>query len=73
MKQSTNYRAYLLRLWRERPKGPWRASLEEAQSREKRNFANVESLMAFIETQTTYVPTASAEGGDSQDSQTLIP
>lgn len=69
MKKSTNYQAYLLRLWREHQKGPWRASLEEAQSRKKRNFANVASLMAFIEKQTRDSRTAQIEGGDSTEPQ----
>ncbi|MEM7115963.1 MAG: hypothetical protein AAF614_26210 [Chloroflexota bacterium] len=68
MKKSTNYRAYLLRLWRERPKGPWRASLEEAQSHEKRNFADVASLMVFLEAQTNLSPAIKSEGGDSEES-----
>jgi hypothetical protein len=42
------YRAYLLRLWRT-AEGQWRATLEDAHSGERRAFATVEELAAFIE------------------------
>jgi len=48
------YHSYLLRLWRTRSQSNavWRASLESAQSGERRGFAGLESLLAFLEAQT---------------------
>jgi len=48
------YQSYLLRLWRtsSRGKPTWRASLESAQSCERRGFADLASLFAFLEEQT---------------------
>jgi hypothetical protein len=55
------YQSYLLRLWRISRHGrpSWRASLESAQTGERHGFADLASLVAFLEAQT---------GGDaSQD------
>jgi hypothetical protein len=48
------YQSYLLRLWRTSSQGNavWRASLESAQTGERRGFADLESLFAFLEQQT---------------------
>jgi hypothetical protein len=48
------YQSYLLRLWRTSSYGNavWRASLESAQTGERRGFADLESLFAFLEQQT---------------------
>jgi hypothetical protein len=48
------YQSYLLRLWRTSSQGNavWRASLESAQTGERRGFADLESLFAFLEEQT---------------------
>jgi hypothetical protein len=48
------YHSYLLRLWRtsSQSNAVWRASLESAQSGERRVFADLESLFAFLEAQT---------------------
>jgi hypothetical protein len=52
--QPAVYRSYLLRLWRTESAGKaaWRASLESAQSGERRAFADLASLFAFLEAQT---------------------
>lgn len=50
----TAYRAYLLRLWRS-GKGVhavWHASLEHPHTGERRGFATLASLFAFLEEQT---------------------
>ena len=49
------YQSYLLRLWRtsSRGKPTWRASLESAQTGERRGFADLESLFVFLVQQTT--------------------
>ena len=50
MTQPANpYQAYLLRLWYVREaRDTWRVSLEDAQTRELRGFANLEELFAFL-------------------------
>jgi hypothetical protein len=47
--QPSDYRSYLLRLWRADGDGEpvWRASLEDAVSGERRGFATVEALAPF--------------------------
>lgn len=47
-----NYRAYLLRLWRDDEASPWRASLQDPRAGETFGFASVAQLIAFIEQQT---------------------
>jgi hypothetical protein len=49
-----DYQSYLLRLWRSgsRRNPAWRASLESAQTGERRGFADLESLVAFLDEQT---------------------
>jgi hypothetical protein len=48
------YMAYLLRLWQvQEDEGPaWRASLECAETAERRSFADLEALFAFLEQET---------------------
>ncbi len=43
------YQSFLLRMWRERPNGVWRVSLENVTSGEKHGFAHLEQLVAFLE------------------------
>jgi hypothetical protein len=54
--QSPDYRAFLLRLWRvdEVDGVQWRASLEEPNTGERRGFASIERLCAFLEEQCKY-------------------
>jgi len=44
------YQAYLLRLWRveHQSRCEWRASLQSAHSSERRAFASLEQLVAFL-------------------------
>ncbi|RIK44387.1 MAG: hypothetical protein DCC55_02800 [Chloroflexi bacterium] len=46
---SPNYRAYLVRLWRDEAQEPWRASAQSVQSGELIRFATLEELFAFLE------------------------
>jgi hypothetical protein len=48
----TEYHSYLLRLWQETPYAPWRASLQNASTGERRGFSDLESLFTFLRTQT---------------------
>lgn len=42
------YHAYLLRLWRDDDRTPWRATLEDAQTAERHAFADPEQLWLYI-------------------------
>jgi hypothetical protein len=44
-----DYHAYLLRLWREQPENPWRASLEDPHTGERQSFTNLEKLVCYLE------------------------
>ena len=48
------YRAYLLRLWRVNTGGAtaWHASLEDSRTGERRGFADLRGLFAYLEEQT---------------------
>ena len=51
-----HYRTFVLRLWQERPASlgrpaVWRFSLEDIRSRQRRGFASLEGLMAFLRAQ----------------------
>ena len=43
-----DYHAGLLRLWRDGPGGPWRASLQDAESGERIGFADLAHLFAYL-------------------------
>ena len=46
------YKAYLLRLWRESGEGGWRATLESPGSGERAGFATLAELVAYLEAKT---------------------
>jgi hypothetical protein len=52
MKKPRNYYSYLLRLWRENDAAPWRASLEDAHTGERRNFARLQDLFRVLDDET---------------------
>lgn len=52
MKKSLNYFSYLLRLWREGDTAPWRASLEDPHTGQRRNFACLRDLFRAVEEET---------------------
>lgn len=45
---ASTYQAYLLRLWRDNPQSPWRATLQSAATEELRHFATLTDLWAFL-------------------------
>jgi hypothetical protein len=55
----TDYHAGLLRLWRDGPGGPWRASLQDAESGERIGFADLERLFAYLRRLTGDTPDTS--------------
>lgn len=46
------YMAYLLRLWREKRNGSWRAMLENPNNGERAGFATLSELVTFLESKT---------------------
>ncbi|HHJ06400.1 MAG TPA: hypothetical protein ENK24_02755 [Anaerolineae bacterium] len=67
MKKETasTYLAYLLRLWRDNETVPWRASVEDARTGERRGFANLKTLLAFLEKQTGVILTNGENHSDA--------
>ena len=45
------YQSYVLRLWQERPSGPWRARLQAVGSEEAHGFPEPTACFAFIRAQ----------------------
>ncbi len=48
MSFNANYHSYLLRVWRDNPDHPWRASLQSTITEEKILFADLQKLLAFL-------------------------
>lgn len=46
------YLAYLLRMWRDRADGPWRATLEDPHQREKVGFSSIKELITYLQSLT---------------------
>lgn len=51
-RSETNYQAYLLRLWRDGPRNRWRASLQSTKASDTQLFADMRSLLNFLQSQT---------------------
>jgi len=67
------YLLYVLRLWCDGPGAPWRASLECARTGERRPFADLADLFAFLESETQGAqpaPIFSKDTGHREKSQT---
>ena len=52
MMKQRDYKAYLLRLWRENQTGGWRAVLVNPSDGAQDSFANLAGLVRFLEEQT---------------------
>ncbi len=53
LSQHLCYRAYILRLWQERPASPehsavWRFSVEDPRTRQRQGFGSLEKLTAYL-------------------------
>jgi hypothetical protein len=48
-KRRSDYHAYLLRVWRDGPQAPWRASLQRTTTEQMYHFATIEALFAFLD------------------------
>ena len=74
MSREQGYLSYLLRLWQTKSGGEWvwRASLESPHTDERKNFASLTDLFAFLERETGHrargqtTPKASEKGGDAE-------
>ena len=64
------YLSYLVRLWQASSGGElvWRASLEDPHTGERRGFACLEALFAFLRQQTGTVPDSDDDRGGQIDS-----
>ena len=62
--ESTDYCAYLLRLWRNGPERPWRASLQATATGTLHHFADMAHLLAFLQAHTNC---DDAPTGDGQE------
>ena len=49
--QPADYHSYLLRLWRNDPQQPWRASMQCTATGEFHHFASMEHLINFLQVQ----------------------
>jgi len=49
--EKSDYHAFLLRLWRENGRSPWRASLDNPHTGEKETFSSIEQLWAHVQAQ----------------------
>ncbi|MEZ4866003.1 MAG: hypothetical protein R3C14_32105 [Caldilineaceae bacterium] len=45
---ASTYQSYLLRLWRDTPNSPWRASLQSSATEALQHFATVDELWTFL-------------------------
>jgi hypothetical protein len=70
-----DYLSYLVRLWRTSRGGKvvWRASVETPLTHERKSFADLASLFAFLQSQTDDEGRESSDPGVSALRQTLIP
>lgn len=57
------YRSYLVRFWQSNGHGCWRASAQCVQTGNILLFGDVESLLAFLQTELKATPQESAGGG----------
>lgn len=60
------YMAYLLRLWREKQNGTWRASLENPNSGERAGFATLADLVNFLADKTGETVPAGSSTADTE-------
>ena len=75
-RKEPRYMSYLLRLWQTRSRGQliWRASLQSPGSSERRGFASLDDLFAFLRQETPRSPDANGNdrGSDFRPSATQL-
>lgn len=72
-RSKTNYQAYLLRLWRDGPSNCWRASVQSTKAGELQLFADVQSLLNFLQSQTAETGLAGDDEAQGDQSYKAIP
>jgi hypothetical protein len=65
----SDYQSYLLRLWRAKEgEEGWRASLESAQTGERKGFATLDALFDYVRSRTRVALSECSRGeGDARD------
>lgn len=66
--EDPDYLSYLLRLWRvnDEEEAVWRASLESVDTGERKGFAGLEALFAFLREQTGVSSDVEGDGGETE-------
>lgn len=70
-KASRLYHSYLVRLWQDDSQLPWRALAQSIQTGETIHFADLPSLFAFLQAQTTNEQPAVAQDQSATGSETV--
>ncbi len=67
--EQSDYQSYLLRLWRAKEgQEGWRASLESAQTGERKGFATLDALFDYVRSRTRVALSGCSRGeGDARD------
>ena len=67
--EQSDYQSYLLRLWRAKEgEEGWRASLESAQTGERKGFATLDALFDYVRSRTRVALSECSRGeGDARD------
>ncbi len=47
-RQALTYRSYLLRVWRDDPQRPWRASLQSTHDEQLQHFTHLDAMFAHL-------------------------
>jgi hypothetical protein len=63
--ETRNYRAYLLRLWRESDRDPWRATLEDPHTGQRLGFVGIDRLVAYLRRQASEADRQASMDSDS--------
>ncbi len=58
------YRSYLVRFWQSNEQGCWRAAAQCVQTGNTVRFGEVESLLAFLQTEISVEPSQGAAGSE---------
>jgi hypothetical protein len=66
--QPADYHSYLLRLWRDIPQQPWRASMQCTATGEFHHFASHEHLFDFLQAQLYRGEASATQTPDGRDS-----
>lgn len=51
--ETSNYKGYLVRIWRSSSQSPWRASTRNTKTGEQHQYSSLENLFLFLSEETT--------------------